>query len=284
MEQASMLKASRLQGAMRYFTRKSLVACLEITAVVLAMSLVSIAINIFAHVGGNVNSLSSLFSANGLVAIVLCAYAAFSESRYLALTPMPRFSIYLGIICKMAVFAVASSLCAALHSIIEAALSQAVTNAGLAQITLEVFEFDIYGVLTDAGDMRVAKTVGEVASMALGAVPDAAISLLTMSGGWYLYMCLLRRWKAATLAVTIGGPILLFTMILVPAMTGWLDTLVAMSEAEMMQTMPALYKMIQSLIDILRWIRDEWPFIRAISGLVCWLLAYPVMRGTPQPN
>ena len=284
MEQASMLKASRLDGTLRYFTRKVLECEAALVMMALAASLLGYGIQVFTHSQGSINSLSFLFNSNGAVLIVLCVYAVYSETRYLAITPEPRFIIYLGVLWKILFFAAVSSVVAALHSVLDVVVAQAVTRLGLAQIAVEVYDFDLYRLISGAGEMNVARTLGEVARLAAVKVPRSILQLVELGGFWYLYLCLLRRWKIGTLAVTIGTPIVLMTLMIVPMFTGWMDVIASMSEEEIMRSMPALYNLYNSLVQALRWLAEEWPAVRAVLALGCYLLAYPVMRGTPQPN
>lgn len=285
MQQVSMLKASRLPGALRYFTRKVVNVVGVLVIVALCVTILNFAICIFAGVEGAVNTLSMLFNANGIMVIMLCAQAAYGESRYLAITPMPRFSIFLGVLWKMVCFALLSSLVACLYSGFEALLAQAITATGIANIRVAVREMDLISeMMSSTAVGAVATDAGSVLMIALGRLPATVIRLVEYSGVWYLYLCLLRRWKMQTLLVTIGAPILLATMVLVPVINGWADAILSMSQNEMMQALPVLYDILNTLADIARWMIEEMALVEAITGALCWLIAYPVMRGTPQPS
>ena len=104
----STLKASRLGGVIRYFSQKTLISCATLAICALIATLISYAFILFSvSRGGAVftsPSMSFLFSCNGIVLIVLCVYAAFSETRYLAIAPTPRYVIYIGILWKIVLF------------------------------------------------------------------------------------------------------------------------------------------------------------------------------------
>lgn len=288
MEQISMLKGSRLGGVLRYFTQKVLSVCGVLAACGVIASLISYALIVWymPNLADGVDSmsLSFLYNANSVALIILCAYAAHGETRYLAITPAPRYSIYIGVLWKIVLFSVLSSAVAALHSVLDVLAAQALNNAGLARINISVYDVDMYRMISTGDGFVEVNTMEAIARLAAEKAVHSAISMIEWGGVWYLYLCLLRRWKMATLAVTIGAPILLVTLLVVPFVTGWVERIAALSEAEIMQTMPLLYDLIELVYQILQWMVEKWPWVRAGIGLGCYALAYPVMRTTPQPN
>lgn len=289
MEQISMLKGMRLGGVTRYFAKKALDVCGVLAACALVTSLISAGFIVWGTMQsgeavGNLG-LSFLYSANSVVLIILCAYAAYGETRYLAILPTPRYSIYLGVIEKIVLFSVAASATAALHTLFDVLIAQALNSVGLARIPIIIYSVDLSSVFSvGETSVRTAETFGQIAQLALHKSADAAIRMIELGGVWYLYLCLLRRWKGATLAVTIGAPILLVMLLITPALTGWIDRFAAMSEAEIMQAMPLIYDIVKFAEKVIDWMAEKWPWVRAIAGIVCYAIAYPVMRGTPQPN
>ena len=285
----STLKASRLGGVIRYFTQKTLVMCGMLALGALIATLLSYAVILFSASQGDAvfasPGMSFLFSCNGVVLIVLCAYAVFSETRYLAIAPTPRYVIYIGILWKIVLFAVVSSAVAALHTMLDVFIAQGINNAGIANIAINVYDFDLYDEIASGGSIvHAATSFGEAAKMATGKALRSVLSMIEWSGVWYLYICLLRRWKAATLLVTIGTPILMVMLLVMPVLTGWMDRIASMSEAEIMQAMPLLYDLANTAKKVITFLVEKWPAVRAVIGVSCYALAYPVMRSTPQPN
>lgn len=285
----STLKASRLGGVLRYFSQKTLLTCATLAACALIATLISYGYILFAVSRGSTvfasPGMSFLFSCNGIVLIILCAYAVFSETRYLAIAPTPRYVIYIGILWKIVLFAVISSAVAALHTMLDVLIAQGMNNAGIANIAINVYDFELYDEITSGGSIvHAATTFGEVAQMAVRKALRSALSMIEWSGVWYLYICLLRRWKAATLLVTIGTPILMVMLLVMPMLTGWMDRIASMSEAEIMQAMPLLYDLARTAEKVITFLVEKWPAVRAAIGVGCYALAYPVMRSTPQPN
>lgn len=285
----STLKASRLGGVIRYFSQKTLITCATLAICALIATLISYAFILFSVSRGSAvfasPGMSFLFSCNGVVMIVLCVYAAFSETRYLAIAPTPRYVIYIGILWKIVLFAVISSAAAALHTMLDVLIAQGMNNAGIADIAINVYDFELYDEIASGGSIvHAATSFGEVAQMATRKALRSALSMIEWSGVWYLYICLLRRWKAPTLLVTIGTPILLVMLLVMPMLTGWMDRIASMSEAEIMQAMPLLYDLARTAEKVITFLVEKWPAVRAVIGVGCYALAYPVMRSTPQPN
>lgn len=285
----STLKASRMGGVIRYFSQKTLITCATLAICALIATLISYGCILFSVSRGGTAfagpGMSFLFSCNGIVLIILCVYAVFSETRYLAIAPTPRYVIYIGILWKIVLFAVLSSAVAALHTMLDVLIAQAMNNAGIARIAINVYDFELYDEIASGGSIvHAATTFGEVAQMATRKALRSALSMIEWSGVWYLYICLLRRWKAATLLVTIGTPILLVMLLVMPMLTGWMDRIASMTEAEIMQAMPLLYDLARTAEKIFKFLVEKWPAVRAALGVGCYALAYPVMRSTPQPN
>lgn len=285
----STLKASRLGGVIRYFSQKTLISCATLAICALIATLISYAFVLFSVSRGSAvfasTGMSFLFSCNGVVMIVLCVYAAFSETRYLAIAPTPRYVIYIGILWKIVLFAVISSAVAALHTMLDVLIAQGMNNAGIADIAINVYDFELYDEIASGGSIvHAATSFGEVAQMATRKALRSALSMIEWSGVWYLYICLLRRWKVPTLLVTIGTPILLVMLLVMPMLTGWMDRIASMSEAEIMQAMPLLYDLARTAEKVITFLVEKWPAVRAVIGVGCYALAYPVMRSTPQPN
>lgn len=273
MEQISMLKGMRLGGVARYFAKRALEVCGVLAACALVTSLISAGFIVWGTLqsGEVVGSLglSFLYNANGVVLIILCAYAAYGETRYLAIVPTPRYSIYLGVIEKIVLFSVLASAAAALHTLFDVLIAQALNSVGLARIPIVIYNVDLSSVFSmGETSVRTAETLGEIAQFALRRSADAAIRMIELGGVWYLYLCLLRRWKGATLVVTIGAPILLVMLLVTPALTGWFDRIATMSEAEVMQAMPLIYDIIQFARKVVDWMAEKWPWVRAIVGIV----------------
>lgn len=285
MQKASTLKLSRLQGVLRYFTGKSVVVALTVFVVMCVGTLIGMAMAAFAGIENPLNGVSGMYSANSIVLIVLCATAAKSETRFLAIAPTPRWSIYLGILWKITCYALVGTLLAALHTFFEVFAAQTATAMGLVNMPVEVYDWnDLWGSITRMQGMDIATSMGDVAKMILPAIPGQVVNMVIGMGAWYLYMCLFTRWKMPTLAVTIGVPVLLVTMVIVPFAMGWMDKIMSMSQNDLQQMMPVVFELLRLVENVGKWMYERWPIVRTTLGVVCWLLAYPVMRGTPQPT
>lgn len=288
MQQVSMVKASRLRGVIWYNTLRVIKTVLFVSLLCVLLSVVPAMITVVWGGTVKLNSLSLLYSINGTIAILLCARSAYSETRFFTSMPTPRWSIYLGVVYKMLLFAVIGTIAAALLSVFDALFIELLNlfSQGKHQIGIwdlgELISISISMNSESSYDM--VTTVGGVAGMVLGSLLPTMLSVFTASGFVYLYVCLLRRWKAATITATIGIPVLLITLLLIPSITGFYEQASSMTRTDILQSMPLLYSLFRAIEKIVVFIIDEWPIIRTLSGLGCWLLAYPIMSRTSQPS
>jgi hypothetical protein len=111
-------------------------------------------------------------------------------------------------------------------------------------------------------------------------LPDLLLYTLEWTSIFYLYGCMLRRFKALTISVSIGIPLMFVILMLIPAVREGMSVLRGEDQGQMMVLG---LKWLQILQDILRFIEEHWDSIQLTAGIVSLPLSYIVMRGTKQP-
>ncbi|MBN1778174.1 MAG: hypothetical protein JW811_08645 [Clostridiales bacterium] len=111
-------------------------------------------------------------------------------------------------------------------------------------------------------------------------LPDLLLYTLEWTSIFYLYGCMLRRFKALTISFSIGIPLMFVILMLIPAVREGLQVLRGDDQGQMMILG---LKWLQILQDILRFIEEHWETIQLTAGIASLPLSYIVMRGTKQP-
>lgn len=114
----------------------------------------------------------------------------------------------------------------------------------------------------------------------LNNLPDLLLYTLEWTSIFYLYGCMLRRFRAFTISVSIAVPLMFVILMLIPAVR---EGLAVINGDNQGQILLLGMKWLQILNDILRFIEEHWSSIQLTAGLVSLPLSYLVMRGTKQP-
>ena len=132
---------------------------------------------------------------------------------------------------------------------------------------------------------RYQLPVGEFLAILLGDVwevlPWYLLWLLEYTCIFYLLACCLRRWKGATIAVLVGVPALLITLIVLPTLQGVAEAVQSSDQGELM-TM--LFRFLGWLEKAADFTAENWQWIQGGAAFVSLVLSYLVMRGTRQPE
>lgn len=267
----SWIRRSRFLGAMRYHR-----AWLgRLTGwVLLVLALGNAAMLALAAMGVGRMRVSGvtaeLGSAIGLALVCACI-ASHSRTRFLLRFGTPRFSVWLSNL--LAIFAAGAAFL-----IGTLLLRLAVGGAVLALSGVMPKHFGLIAYQTDmpAGAALLGAWLGE----ALKRLPMQLLWLLEASCLLYLLGCCLRRSRAVTLAVLLGGPFVAFMLLLVPAVN---ETVAAIEAASEQEIMVMGLQWMQWLSRTVHFVTEQWQWIQLGAAVVSLPLSYWCMRSTPQP-
>ena len=111
-------------------------------------------------------------------------------------------------------------------------------------------------------------------------LPRYLLYTLEWTSIFYLYACVLRRFRVLTISLSIGGPLLLVILMLIPAVREAVRVVGGNDQGQMVLLG---LQWLQFLQDILRFVEKNWETIQLSAGLASLPLSYLVMRGTKQP-
>ncbi|WP_102413080.1 hypothetical protein [Beduinella massiliensis] len=271
----SALKRSRFEGTLRYLWKKGWQLILVTAGVVLLMEIAVYVLAVFVEGNVNLTSVSTMFSATGVIMFILMHRAANTDARFLITRATPRLSVYGGVIAEILVISALGVIVSALLTMLDAAVVTLMAQGNPAR-----YGISMWTMYTTAR----ATTLGSVTQMVWQNAWYTYTSMIQWCCFYYLYFCLLRRWKVQTIAVTIGVPVACFLLMIVPAVNGFFDQISRLGEQEMWELMPQFMSIVRFMEDAATFIMKRWPTIRAISAVCCLALSYPVMAGTPQPK
>lgn len=114
----------------------------------------------------------------------------------------------------------------------------------------------------------------------LNDMPNLLLFTVEWTSIFYLYGCMLRRFRALTISFSIGVPLLFTILMLIPAVR---DGLRVLNGSDQGQVMLLGLQWLQWLQDLMRFIEEHWDSIQLTTAIVSLPLSYLVMRGTKQP-
>lgn len=264
-------KRSRLLGALRYHR-----AWLgRLTGwVLMALLLGNVLMLGLGTAGVGEVSISDISASLGTaMAFALCCalIAAGSRTRFLIRFGTPRLSVWLSnvvaLLVGMALFLLGTLALNALAGAGVWALGKALPQR---------YALVSYHEAAPTGDALL----GWLLARGLAALPRQLLWLCEWTAIFYLLGCCLRRNKVVTLAVIIGVPLALATLLLVPAVN---ETIAALETASEGQIMMMGLKWVQWLSKAARFIAGQWQWIQLGAAVVSLPLSYLCMRGTSQP-
>jgi len=111
-------------------------------------------------------------------------------------------------------------------------------------------------------------------------LPSYLLYTLEWTAIFYLYGCVLRRFRALTISFSIGIPLLFVILMLIPAVREALRVVGGNNQSQMVLLG---LQWLQFLQEIVRFVEKNWNAIQLTAGIVSLPLSYVMMRGTKQP-
>ena len=268
--EASWMKRSSLDGVLRYQWKVLGTTVLWVLLVMLAAQLVSFLLPLvtdiqYQNTGVYVDIGSAMF-----VSLICSCIAAGKTSRFLLRFGTPRFSVWLGNLLGLFAGLIAFLIGSLLLSMLMGGLTLLMSNQMPRRYVFETYFSAINGT-----ELFGSSIVG-----ALQTLPRYILYTLEWTCMYYLLGCCFRRNKWATLFVVIGIPMILTILMLIPAVQNAVQVVENGTQGDMM-VMGAQW--MTKLIDIAKFVREQWPTIQLLAALVSLPLSYLCMRGTQQP-
>ena len=207
----------------------------------------------------------------GIIAAVVCCQVAGNRTRFLLRFGSGRFAVWLSNIIALFVglvlFALGTMLISLLIGLLMAALAQSGQSG-----------YRFYQSFLMEGEPLTA-SVWRTFTAGLGNLPESLWGMSIVISVLHLLGCCLRKNKPATLCVIIGLPLVLFTLMLVPAVREAVD-MASRSQGDAMLVAAQWYT---ALLELISFLDRNIHWIMTAVGVACLPLSYWVMRCTKQP-
>ena len=114
----------------------------------------------------------------------------------------------------------------------------------------------------------------------LKGLPELLLYTLEWTSIFYFYACMLRRFRALTISLSVGIPMMFVILMLIPAVREALSVINSNNQG---QIVLLGMKWLQIINSILRFVEENWSALQLTAGIASLPLSYLVMRGTKQP-
>ncbi|MEG2314692.1 MAG: hypothetical protein RSC91_00655 [Clostridia bacterium] len=263
--------ASRMKGALRYHLVWMGKIVLWVLGILLASDLLSLllpALSIANYEGGGT---AVNFPATLLLALVCTQIAAGTGARFLTRFGTPRLSVWLSTLLSLFVMGAAFLLGTLVLSILSSYAALAL-SAVVPRIQL------VSSVNGEA--LAGAALLSHTLAQALRDLPSLLLWTLEWICLFYLLSCCMRRNKWLTLGVLIGVPMVIWILLVFPAVR---QTIVAVENASEGELMVIGMQWLRWLADAVRFVERNWQLVQGLAALVSLPLSYWCMRTTTQP-
>lgn len=259
---AEWVRASRLRGVLRYHWKRlgglilwTLIIVLGVQLLSLLMPFVSTEAYPFEGIRGNLEIVI-------MAALVAGLITAGRSSRFLLRFGTSRTAVWIG--NELGLFA----------GMVGLLLGTFVLN-----MLVGALLFPLAHVLPDDYAITGSQYAAELRE-GLQNLPSQLLYALEWTSIFYFYACMMRRYKAFTLSLTIGVPLLFIILMLIPAVREAVSVVESDNQG---QIMLLGLRWMQILQNVLRFLDEHWDAVQLTAGVACLPLSYLVMRGTKQP-
>jgi len=259
---AEWLRASRLPGVLKYNCK--IIGRLVVWAllIVLGVQVLSLALPPFTGDSFVFDGIRGNFEMAFFTALVAGILTAGRSSRFLLRFGTSRTSVWLGNELGLLIGMVGLLLATFLLNML----------VGAALFVLTSLSPDLYSMTPALYQYELSK--------GLKNLPELLTYTLEWTAIFYLYGCLLRRFRVLTISVSVGVPLLFVILMLIPTVREGLAVVQGNNQG---QILVLGLKWLQILNSILRFIEEHWDAIQLTAALVSLPAGYLVMRGTKQP-
>ncbi|MBE5800981.1 MAG: hypothetical protein E7319_01700 [Clostridiales bacterium] len=266
----SWYRLSRLNGVMRFHWLKKRGFVFWLAVIMLAVQVINLVLARLNVSEYQLTAVSADLALSLLLALICAIDIANKETTFLLRFGTPRVAVWLGNLLAIVLASLAYLLISAVISFGMEFLAALLMNL-IPQITLPVW----------AGEVAAQEYVLTTAAEGLRQLPWQMLWVLEYSCIFYLFGCCLRRKKGLTIGVLVGVPLLLWVLLLLPALQ---DVFSAVERGAQSELMVMLAKFIRWVDEAGSFIGSNWQWIQGALAFVAMLLSYRCMRGTRQPE
>ena len=259
---AEWLTASRFPGVLRYHYKNTGRLVLWALLIVLAAQLLSLVMPLIVDDDYGFDGIRGNFEIVFFSAFIVGIITAGRGTRFLLRFGTPRTSVWLGNVLGLFMGMAGILLATFLINLLVAALL-----------------FPLSGLRPDSYAMS-ASTFQISLTHGLSKLPEYLLNTLEWTAMFYLYACLLRRFRAVTISLSIAVPLMFIILMLIPAVREALSVVRGDNQGQMVLLG---LRWLQFLQNVLRFIEEHWDTVQLTAGIVSLPLSYWVMRGTKQP-
>ncbi|MCL2866883.1 MAG: hypothetical protein FWF47_03865 [Clostridia bacterium] len=266
------LALSRVKGIARYRLRTLSVIVIWILAVMAGSGMLALFLPaLFALDTPNFNGVSANMAVAVITAFVCGCITAHRHTRFCLRPGTPRLPVWL---CNLLTLALAMAVILVGSMLISASLGLLTYQFSLGSASFTLSGYTSIGFLEGSEFLSVSL------NDALKGLPRQIGYLTEWSCLCYFIGCCLRRKKWLTLTIIIGVPLAYVLLMVIPVLRRTIETAMDGQPSELiimgMQWM-------RWLMDILRFIRNEWPSVLFGTAVISLPLGYWCMRGTKFP-
>ncbi len=260
---------SRFGGSMRFHWIKNIKLAFGLALLVLAVQVLEMVLAVFGvtdyYLSAQMPDLTF-----ALALVFCCAFrVAKKHTTFLLRFGTPRTSVWLSNVLSLFV----TGVCYLLLSCVVNALT------GAAAVMLSQNYSSI--IIAPRYALPLGEYMTKLAQDTFAMLPRYLLWLAEYTCIFYLLACCMRRWKAATIIVLVGVPVLFFTLLIMPTLEVVRDAVESGFQGEMMSLM---FRFLAWFEKAGAWIGKNWAYVQGGAAVASLLLSYLVMRGTRQPE
>jgi len=259
---AEWVRTSRLKGVLRYHEKIIGKLVVWVLLIMLAVQILSLLMPVITSDSYVFDDIRANFEIVFFAAFITGVITAGRSSRFLLRFGTARTSVWLG------------NMIGLLLGMAGLLLATFVLNLLVGALLLL-----LASIAPDNYTMTAARFSFQL-NQGLQNLPNLLLYSLEWTAIFYFYACMLRRFRALTISVSVGVPLLFVLLMLIPAVR---DTLSVLEENNQGQMVLLGLHWLQIIQDIVNFVQKHWDSIQLTAGIVCLPLSYLVMRGTKQP-
>ncbi|MDD3335623.1 MAG: hypothetical protein PHI98_08890 [Eubacteriales bacterium] len=269
LNQTGWYQRSRLKGALRFHFLKVGKIIAWVLAILLAAQLLGVIIAACGLGDYSSGGVAAEFGTEMVALLLLACMLANSSTTFLLRFGTPRTSVWLSNLIALVISGLAFLLGTLVLSILFNYLVLAMSTFNSA-----------FSVSQYSGSLSGTELITVTLSKAVSQLPMMALWTVEWSCLFYLLGCCLKRSKAITLTVCIVLPLLLWLLMLLPAVRQVIEIAESGNQTGMMVMGIQWLGWLQNAANFFI---NNWQWIQGVAALVSLPLSWLCMRSTPQP-
>ncbi len=263
-------KRARLDGALRYHWKTLSRAVGWALLIILAAQAMALLAPMVIRVNFTYTGVTADLGLTMMLALLCGITVSHRSTRFLLRFGTSRLSVWLGNLIALMAGMTAFLLGTLLISMLTGALTLAISGSMPGR----------YAFQETFGGLRGSALYARSLRAGLEGLPSTILYTLEWSCLFYALGCCLRRNRVLTISVVVGIPLLMFILMLVPAVQ---EAVRAVDAADKGQLMILGVQWLKVITDIMKFIAKEWQTIQLVAAVASLPVSYLLMRSTPQP-